>query len=176
MLEIYNSDTNAFSIAFAGLLHLAVVVFMVFCLAHWYSVRLNCNLRDNSRFRELYPELKDSSKAGLYTLFEQSRVALLLICVSYGKSVPLLVRVIAYSVWQAVFTCVMVWQRPFRRSNCNFLKVVNEINYLVLWVALNFLKEESNWSYLADIAYLWLMVSISVQIVIICFSKLNTLN
>ena len=173
MLETYHMLTPVASIVVSHVVLAVLFVFMWLTVYQWYATRQNEARRMQSQCRELYPELKDNRTAGLYTFFELTRVAALLVCISYGKTVPFVVRSALYTSCQVVFFAAMAWQRPFRKVVTNIMKFLNEANYCVLWAALNLLETKDKWSKLVEKLYLYLMMSISVQITLLCIGKLS---
>ena len=171
MLETYYMETRVLSILFSFSVLLFQVFFLGLCLFNWYKTRISENNRQLSYWRKLYPELKDRRKAGLYLFAELMRVAGLLIWISYFNAIPFAARWSLYTIWQFVFLTLIVIQRPFRKVIANIMKILNEINYFILWIALNFLETKGQWSTVTEKCYLYLMMSISVQITILSLSK-----
>ena len=171
MLETYYMETRVLSILFSFSVLLFQVFFLGLCLFNWYKTRISENNRQLSYWRKLYPELKDRRKAGLYLFAELMRVAGLLIWISYFNAIPFTARCSLYTIWQFIFLILIVIQRPFRKVIANIMKILNEINYFILWIALNFLETKDQWSTVTEKWYLYLMMSISVQITILSLSK-----
>ena len=171
MLETYYMETRVLSILFSFSVLLFQVFFLGLCLFNWYKTRISENNRQLSYWRKLYPELKDRRKAGLYLFAELMRVAGLLVWISYFNAIPFAARWSLYSICQFIFLSLMVFQRPFRKVIANIMKILNETNYFILWIALNFLETKGQWSTVTEKWYLYLMMSISVQITILSLSK-----
>ena len=171
MLETYYMETRVLSILFSFIVLLFQALFLVICLFNWYSTRISENNRQLSYLRKLYPELKDRRKAGLYLFAELMRVSGLLVWISYFNAIQFVARCSLYTICQFAFLLLMVIQRPFKKVIANIMKILNEINYFILWIALNFLETKDKWSIVNEKCYLYLMMSISVQITILSLSK-----
>ena len=176
MLETYYMETRVLSILFSFIVLIFQALFLVLCLFNWYSTRISENNRQLSYLRKLYPELKDRRKAGLYLFAELMRVSGLLVWISYFNAIPFVARCSLYTSCQFAFLSLMVIQRPFRKVIANIMKILNEINYFILWIALNFLETKGQWSIVTEKCYLYLMMSISVQITILSLSKQNPIT
>ena len=158
LLETYSLVTCEVSIAISFVMLILLTLFLVLWLHNWYITRSSEDIRQHSYWRKLYPELKDKRKAGLYIFVELSRIVGLIVCISYLKSVLFIARCALYSVCQTVFLVLIVWQRPFRKVIANLMKILNKINYFVLWTTLNFLETKDKWSTTIEKSYLYLMM------------------
>ena len=177
MLETYYMETRVLSILFSFIVLIFQALFLVLCLFNWYSTRISeNNNRQLSYLRKLYPELKDRRKAGLYLFAELMRVSGLLVWISYFNAIQFVARCSLYTSCQFAFLSLIVIQRPFRKVIANIMKILNEINYFILWIALNFLETKDQWSIVTEKCYLYLMMSISVQITILSLSKQNSIT
>ena len=171
MLETYYATTKIASIVFSALMLFGMIVFFAFCLFQWYAIRKDPTKRNKSMFRNLFTGQSDNISSGLFIIFEQVRVAGLLICVSYFNSMPFIPRCILFTVCQSLFLTIIVIQRPFIRVAANIMKILNETTYLILSVFLNFLETKDRWNTTLEKIYLYLMISIWAQVAVISFSK-----
>lgn len=75
MLETYSMSTPAASIAVSYAVLAALCAFVCLAAQQWHATRRSQALRLTSRCRELFPELRHNTTAGLYTAAELVRVA-----------------------------------------------------------------------------------------------------
>ena len=176
--ELYSSKMQSTSSTVSFWISLTLLL-----LLGWFSVLIlvyhSKSLRNNFEekmyfIKWLYDGFKQNRKSRLYFFVFTLRRIALTCWVSFSQSLPMIVRIIIFLLFEIPsLPYVIIW-RPYLKTKENICETLNEIIYSLIWIFLVFVNSESQWSSTLTFIIISILYSNSLLIffvILVCLIK-----
>ena len=163
------SASRTISFWFALLLFLFLWWTSIFVLV-FHSKSTEVTFNDRMYWiREIYEAFKQNRASKLYFFVFIIRRLALACWISFGQSLPKLVRIIIFWLLQIPSLPYIIYWRPYLKTKENIWEILNEIIYSLLWIFLIFVNSESRWTNTLAFIIISILIANSLWIIIIFF-------
>ena len=176
--ELYSSKMQSTSSTVSFWISLTLLL-----LLGWFSVLIlvyhSKSLRNNFEemmyfIKWLYDGFKQNSTSRLYFFVFTLRRIALTCWVSFSQSLPMIVRIIIYLLFEIPSLLYVIIWRPYLKTKENICEILNEIIYSLIWIFLVFVNSESQWSNTLAFIIISILYSNSLLIflvILVCLIK-----
>ena len=119
--------------------------------------------------REIYKAFKQNRTSKLYFFVFIIRRLTLTCWISFGQSLPKLVRIIIFWLLQIPSLPYIIYWRPYLKTKENICEILNEFIYSFLCIFLIFANSESRWTNTLAFIIISILIANSLWIIVIFF-------
>ena len=121
--------------------------------------------------KEFLSALKNRPWARIYSSWAMIRRLLLVSVLVLGRALNIIYLVSSMIVIQIVYLWIITVLRPFQEFKNNLIAIINEVYYFVLIILLIHFNSSEKWNDVAATAYMYLIMSNSLTIILILAGK-----
>lgn len=146
---MYNGNNNVaenISYCIAWIVFLFCTSFLALIIWQFIKSQNANRFKSMVYFSELFIDLKSKRLARVYGVIELSRFYLFISFIIFGESISMIFKAATVTVAQVCCLTLFSWIRPFENKRYNFIKIINEIFYLIMVFLLNFFNLPSRWN------------------------------
>ena len=174
MNEISNFDTSKtlkiISLIFA--IFVLMACFILIGFVSYLSLSSYEAVEDqHNKIGEFFSGVKMNKKSKFYAIALLVRRTLFVILLISLSSLPSRALIAIVSVFQILYTGLIIYLRPFREVKCNIIEIMNEIYFFILLCSLSYLNTESDWNDAAISLYIWFLSSNTILAFIVIFGR-----
>lgn len=122
-------------------------------------------------YRSLFQGLKDKFRYRSFMFLFWMRRMLLISVLIIMQSFKVNFKLIVFSMVQLPYFAIITWLRPYESMKENFVELINEILFWILYLSHFILQDKSDWKSLYESIYVYLIIGNNLFCSLLSFSK-----
>lgn len=126
-------------------------------------------------YRSIFQGLKDKFRYRSFMFLFCMRRSLLILILILMQSIKVSFKLIVFSMVQLPYFAIIIWLRPYESKKENFIEIINEILFWILYLSHFYLQDKADWTGTIEVVYIYLILVNNVFCSLLSFSKYSDL-